>query len=49
MLPLMMHMYAGFLGDGARHCVPRIDSEVANQLSYMESALKAATISVAKD
>jgi len=34
MLPLMMHMYAGYLGDGAAPLRPRIDSEVANQLSY---------------
>ena len=40
MLPLMMHMYAGYLGEGAAPLRPRIDSEVANQLSYMESALK---------
>jgi glutathione S-transferase len=40
MLPMMMHMYAGYLGDGAAPLRPRIDSEVANQLSYMENALK---------
>jgi len=40
MLPLMMHLYAGFLGDGAAPLRPRIDSEIANQLSYMENALK---------
>ncbi|HEY2070921.1 MAG TPA: glutathione S-transferase, partial [Rhizomicrobium sp.] len=40
MLPLMMHLYAGFLGDGAAPLRPRIDSEVANQLAYMEDAIK---------
>jgi len=40
MLPLMMHLYAGYLGDAAAPLRPRIDSEVANQLSYMENAIK---------
>jgi glutathione S-transferase len=39
MLPLMMHLYAGFLGDAAAPLRPRIDSEIANQLSYMENAI----------
>jgi glutathione S-transferase len=39
MLPLMMHLYAGFLGEGAAMLRPRIDSEIANQLSYMEGAI----------
>ncbi len=40
MLPLMMHLYAGFLGEGAAALRPRIDSEIANQLGYMENAIK---------
>jgi glutathione S-transferase len=40
MLPLMMHLYAGMLGDGAAALRPRIDSEIANHLTYIESAVK---------
>ena len=40
MLPLMMHLYAGFLGEGAAPLRPRINSEIANQLGYMEDAIK---------
>ena len=40
MLPLMMHLYAGFLGEGAAPLRPRIDGEIANQMSYMEDAIK---------
>ncbi|HTQ13269.1 MAG TPA: glutathione S-transferase [Rhizomicrobium sp.] len=40
MLPLMMHLYAGLLGEAAAPLRPRIDGEVANQLSYMEAAIK---------
>jgi len=40
MLPLLMHMYAGFLGEGAAPLRPRIDSEIANHLSYIAAALK---------
>ncbi|MGH6873326.1 MAG: glutathione S-transferase family protein [Rhizomicrobium sp.] len=40
MLPLMMHLYAGFLGEGAAALRPRIDSEIANQMTYMENAIK---------
>jgi len=39
MLPLMMHLYAGFLGDGAAPLRPRIDSEIANHMTYMSAAL----------
>ena len=40
MLPLMMHLYAGYLGDGAAPLRPRIDSEIANHLTYISDALK---------
>jgi len=39
MLPLLMALYAGFLGDGAAMLQPRIDAEIANNLSYMEAGL----------
>ncbi len=40
MLPLMMHLYAGYLGEGAAALRPRIDGEIANHLSYISNALK---------
>jgi glutathione S-transferase len=40
MLPLLLALYAGFLGDGAALLRPRIDSEIANNLSYIESGLQ---------
>jgi glutathione S-transferase len=39
MLPLLLALYAGFLGDGAALLRPRIDSEIANHLSYIERGL----------
>ncbi|HEY1615867.1 MAG TPA: glutathione S-transferase [Rhizomicrobium sp.] len=39
MLPLLMHLYAGFLGDGAAPLRPRIDAEIANNLAYISAAL----------
>jgi glutathione S-transferase len=39
MLPLLLHLYAGFLGDGAAPLRPRIDSEIANHLSYIARAV----------
>jgi glutathione S-transferase len=39
MLPLLLALYAGLLGDAAAPLAPRIDSEIANHLSYMEAAL----------
>jgi glutathione S-transferase len=39
MLPLLMALYTGMLGDAAAALKPRIDSEIANHLSYMEKAL----------
>ncbi|MBI3677944.1 MAG: glutathione S-transferase family protein [Proteobacteria bacterium] len=40
MLPLLMALYTGMLGDAAAALRPRVDSEIANHLSYMESAIK---------
>ena len=39
MLPLLMALYTGMLGDAAAVLKPRIDSEIANNLSYMEAGL----------
>jgi len=39
MLPLMLHLYTGFLGDGAAPLRPRIDSEIANHLSFIAQAV----------
>ena len=40
MLPLLMKMYIGMIGEGGAPLVPRIDSEVANHLGYVEASLK---------
>ena len=39
MFPLALALYARFLGDAAAPLQFRIDSEMANHLSYMEHAL----------
>ena len=39
MLPLMLNLYAMRLGDAAA-LMPRIESEIANHLSYIDGALK---------
>ena len=39
MLPLMLKMYTGRLGDAAAPLQPRIDGEIANHLGYVEQAL----------
>lgn len=39
MLPLMLALYTGRLGEAAAPLMPRIQSEVANHLGYMEAAL----------
>ena len=39
MLPLLLALYTGMLGDAAAALKPRVDSEIANNLSYMEGAL----------
>ncbi len=40
MLPLLMALYTAMLGDAAAALKPRIDSEIANHLSYLEAAIK---------
>ena len=49
MLPLLLALYTGMLGDGAAALKPRVDSEIANHLSYMENALGIATFFVGND
>ncbi|MGA0606382.1 glutathione S-transferase family protein [Phenylobacterium sp. VNQ135] len=39
MLPLMLQLYVGRLGDASAPLQPRIDSEIANHLDYIEQAL----------
>jgi glutathione S-transferase len=39
MLPLLMALYIGMLGDAAAPLRPRVDSEIANHLGFMESRL----------
>ena len=40
MLPLMLNLYVGRLGDAGKPLLPRIDSELANHLGYVDGALK---------
>ena len=39
MLPLMLNMYTGRLGEAGAPLKPRIDSEIANHMAYVEDAL----------
>ena len=49
MLPLLLALYAGLLGDGAALLRPRIDSEIANNLSYMDAGLDGRQFFVGND
>jgi glutathione S-transferase len=40
MLPLLLNLYAGRLGEAKAPLMPRIDSEIANHLGYVDGALK---------
>ena len=40
MLPLMLNLYVGRLGEAGKPLHPRIDSELANHLGYVDGALK---------
>jgi glutathione S-transferase len=40
MLPLMINLYASRLGDAAAPLMPRIESEIANHLGYIDRSLK---------
>jgi glutathione S-transferase len=39
MLPFLLALYSSFLGENAAPLKPRIESEIANHLSYMDQAL----------
>jgi glutathione S-transferase len=39
MLPLMMNLYVSRLGEAGAPLTPRIDSEIANHLGYVDAAL----------
>jgi glutathione S-transferase len=39
MPPLLLALYTGMLGEAAAALKPRVDGEIANNLSYMENAL----------
>jgi glutathione S-transferase len=39
MLPMMLNLYVGRLGEAGAPLHPRIESEIANHLGYMDSAL----------
>lgn len=49
MLPLLLALYTGMLGEAAAPLKPRVDSEIANHLSYMESKLGTREFFVGKD
>jgi glutathione S-transferase len=49
MLPLMLAMYTGFLGDAAAPLLPRIMSEIDNHLGYVNKALANRDFLVGKD
>ncbi|HKA29513.1 MAG TPA: glutathione S-transferase [Candidatus Binatia bacterium] len=49
MLPLLLALYAGLLGDAADLLRPRIDGEIANNLSYMEAGLDGRNFFVGSD
>ncbi|MEO8713712.1 MAG: glutathione S-transferase [Acetobacteraceae bacterium] len=40
MLPLMLHLYVSRLGEAGAPLVPRIESELANHLGYVDAALR---------
>jgi glutathione S-transferase len=40
MLPLLLNLYLTRLGDGKAPLMPRVDSEIANHLGYVDSALR---------
>jgi glutathione S-transferase len=49
MLPLLLALYTSMLGDAAAMLKPRVDSEIANNLSYMENAIKGRAYFVGND
>jgi glutathione S-transferase len=49
MLPLLMALYTGFPGVTAEPLKPRIESEIANNLSYMANGIKGREFYVGKE
>jgi len=49
MLPLLLALYTGMLGEGAAPLKPRVDSEIANHLSYMADKLGSRDFFVGND
>ncbi|MEI9995989.1 MAG: glutathione S-transferase family protein [Rhizomicrobium sp.] len=49
MLPLLMALYTGMLGDAAALLKPRVDSEIANNLAYLEAGIKGRDFLVGND
>jgi glutathione S-transferase len=39
MLPLMLKLYVGRLGEAGAPLAPRIDSEIANHIGFVEQSL----------
>jgi glutathione S-transferase len=49
MLPMLLALYVGFLGDAGAPLRPRIDSEIANHLGYMEKEIGSKSYFVGND
>src|SRR4051812_15810099 len=49
MLPLLLALYAGMLGDGAAPLRPYIEMEITKHLSYIEGALQDRDFLIGKD
>ena len=49
MVPLLLALLSGFMGDGAAIIRPRIDSEITNHLSYIEQGLQGRQFFVGAD
>jgi glutathione S-transferase len=49
MFPLLLALYTSMLGDAAAALKPRVDSEIANNLAYMEAAIKGREFFVGND
>jgi len=49
MLPLLLALYTGMLGEGGAALKPRVDGEIANHMSYMEGALGSRQFFVGND
>jgi glutathione S-transferase len=49
MLPLLLALYVGFLGEAGAPLRPRIDSEIANHLSYLEQEIGSKNFMVGSD